>query len=134
MMKKKSNISRSAKLNGEFQKAIYEIISRKIKNPFITEMFSILKVETSPDLKHATIFVSVYSTNEEKKQATFNGIKSEASKIRYELAHAVSHIRTVPELYFILDDSMEYGAKMDKLLHDISVDLQDKESENGENN
>lgn len=106
--------NRIDKLNSEFKKDIYDVIAHKIKNPYITEMFSILKVDTSKDLANAKVYISVFSTNEAKKKATFDAIVSDAKKIRYELAKT-STIRTVPELRFVLDDSMEYGDKMDKL-------------------
>lgn len=111
-------VSRTDKLNGEFQKEIYQIISRKLKNPYITEIFSILRVDTSNDLSHAKVYVSVFSKNEEKKNATFSAICGDAKKIRYELAKT-SNIRTVPELHFILDDSMDYSDKMNKLFNKI---------------
>ena len=117
----KRQINRTDKLNGEFQKEIYDIIKRRIKNPLITEMFSILRVDTSRDLSHAKVFVSVFSTNEEKKIATFNAIVADAKRIRYELAKT-SSIRTVPELHFHLDDSMEYSDKMNKLFNKIKGD------------
>lgn len=107
-------ISRTDKLSGEFQKEIYEIITRKLKNPLITEMFSILRVDTSKDLSHAKVFVSVFSASPEKKQTTFDAIKGDAKKIRYELSKVI-RARTVPELNFVLDDSMEYSDKMNKL-------------------
>lgn len=112
-------VSRSDRLNAEFQKEIYDIISRKLKNPLVTEMFSIIAVDTSRDLSHAKVYVSVYSTNEEKKKATFEAISSDAKKIRYELAKVV-RARTVPELHFFLDTSMEYGDKMEKLFKSIN--------------
>jgi ribosome-binding factor A len=112
-------VSRSDRLNAEFQKEIYEIISRKLKNPLVTEMFSIIAVDTSRDLSHAKVYVSVYSTNEEKKNATFEAISNDAKKIRYELAKVV-RARTVPELHFFLDTSMEYGDKMEKLFKSIN--------------
>jgi ribosome-binding factor A len=112
-------ISRNERLNGEFQKEIYEIISRRLKNPLVTEMFSILRVDCSRDLSYAKVFVSVYSKDENKKKITFDAIKADAKKIRFELAKVI-RARTVPELNFVLDDSMEYGDKMDKLLKSIS--------------
>ena len=118
-MRRKSNISRSDRLNSELQKEIYEIISRKLKNPLITEMFSILAVDCANDLSFAKVYVSVFSTNKEKASTTFEAIKSDAKKIRFELAKVV-RARTVPELKFILDGSMEYGDKMDKLFKKIS--------------
>lgn len=113
---------RVEKLSGEYRKDIYDIIVRKVKNPLITEMFSILDVVVSKDLSHAKVFVSVYSKDEEKKNATFSAIKSEAKKIRHELA-VISNIRTVPELDFVLDGSMEYGDNMDKLFKKIEEEI-----------
>ncbi len=118
-MRRNSNINRNDRLNGEFQKEIYEIISRRLKNPLVTEMFSVLRVDASRDLSHAKVYISIYSKDEEKKQKTFNAIAEDAKKIRYELAK-VMRIRTVPELHFILDGTMEYGDKMEKLFKSIN--------------
>ena len=118
-MRRTSKINRNDRLNGEFQKEIYEIISRRLKNPLVTEMFSIVRVDASRDLSHAKVFVSIYSTDAVKKQQTFNAISSDAKKIRFELAKVI-RARIVPELHFFLDDSMEYGDKMEKLFKSIS--------------
>ena len=118
-MRRNSGINRNDRLNGEFQKEIYDIISRKLKNPMVTEMFSILRVESSKDLSYAKVFVSVYSKDQEKRMATFNAIAGDAKKIRYELSKVI-RARTVPELNFVLDDSLEYGDKMDKLFKSIN--------------
>ena len=75
MRRNNSGISRSDRLNSELQKEIYEIISRKLKNPLITEMFSILRVDCANDLSYAKVYVSVYSTNAEKAKITFDAIK-----------------------------------------------------------
>ena len=82
-------------------------------------MFSIVRVDASRDLSHAKVFVSVYSTDENKKKTTFDAIVADAKKIRYELAKVI-RARTVPELHFILDGSMEYGDKMEKLFKSIN--------------
>ena len=119
MRRNNSGISRSDRLNSELQKEIYEIISRKLKNPLITEMFSILRVDCANDLSYAKVFVSVYSKNAEKSKTTFDAIKADAKKIRFELARVI-RARTVPELNFVLDDSMEYGDKMEKLFKKIN--------------
>ena len=130
MKRSNSNVNRTDRLNGEFQREIYEIITRKLKNPLITEMFSIIAVDTSKDLSHANVYVSVYSLNEDKKVATFNAINNDSKKIRFELAKVMKHIRTVPELHFILDSSMEYGAKMDKLFNQIASEKNQNELDN----
>ena len=118
-MRRTSKISRNDRLNGEFQKEIYEIISRRLKNPLITEMFSILRVDCSRDLSSAKVYVSVYSTDQNKKKITFDAIKADAKKIRFELAKVI-RAHTVPELHFLDDDSMEYGDKMEKLFKRIN--------------
>ncbi|MBR1968688.1 MAG: 30S ribosome-binding factor RbfA [Clostridia bacterium] len=118
-MRRNNGVNRNDRLNGEFQKEIYEIISRRLKNPLVTEMFSILRVDCSRDLSSAKVYVSVYSKNEEKRKITFDAIKADAKKIRFELAKVI-RARTVPELNFILDDSMEYGDKMDRLFKSIN--------------
>lgn len=121
----RSKPNRMERINSEFRKDIYEIISRKIKNPSISAMFSILEVDTSKDLSHAKVYVSVYSADENKRKSTFDAIKSEAKQIRKELARS-ARIRTVPELTFIEDSSMQYGDKMDKLL--LAVKKEDEKS------
>lgn len=114
-------INRSERLKGEYKKAIYEIITRKLKNPYITEMFSITDVEATSDLSYAKVYVSVFSTDVEKKMRTFGEIESSAKTIRYELAKMMKS-RTVPELKFYLDGSMDYSAKMEKLFKEIKND------------
>ena len=119
MKRRNSGISRVDRLNGEFQKEIYDIIARKLKNPLVTQMFSILRVDATSDLSSAKVFVSVYSKDEQKRMETFKAIQADAKKIRFELAKVI-RARTVPELRFILDDSMEYGDKMEKLFKAIN--------------
>ena len=73
-------VNRTDRLNPEFQREIYDIITRRLKNPLVTEMFSVLRVDCTKDLSHAKVYISVYSASEEKKNATFNAIKSDAKR------------------------------------------------------
>ncbi|MBQ4099595.1 MAG: 30S ribosome-binding factor RbfA [Clostridia bacterium] len=106
---------REQRLNSEFQREIYDILKNKVKNHDITEMFSILEVDVTNDLKYAKVFVSVFSTNEDRKQKTFNAICDSAKFVRGELAK-IMRIRTVPELKFVMDTSSDYGNKIDKII------------------
>lgn len=108
-------VKRTDKINSEIKKIVYDIIKTRINVPTITEMFSITDVDCAPDLKSAKVYVSVYSTSEEKKMATFNGIKGASSEIRRVLATKMN-TRCVPELRFYLDTALEYGNKIDKIL------------------
>lgn len=118
MARTNRSVSRTDRLNEEFKREISEIIARRLKNPAITEMVSVMRVETAGDLSHARVYVSVFSKDPEKKAATFAAVKSEAGRIRKELS-AVMRIRTVPELHFFEDDSMEYSDRINKLLKGI---------------
>ena len=108
-------VKREQRLNSEFQKEIYDILKNKVKNHDITEMFSILEVDVTNDLKYAKVYVSIFSTNEERKQKTFNAICDSAKFVRGELAK-IMRIRTVPELKFVMDTSSDYGNKIDKII------------------
>ncbi len=125
---------REKRLNSEFQKEIYSILKNKIKNPAISEMFSISEVDVTNDLKHAKVFVSVFSTDKAKAQATFEAICASAKAVRTELSKTM-RIRTVPELHFVTDNSTDYGNKIDKILSTLTyVTSPDDETvaENGE--
>ncbi|MFQ7034516.1 MAG: ribosome-binding factor A [Candidatus Borkfalkia sp.] len=61
--------------------------------------------------KSAKIYIGMYGKNREEEAATFAGVQKHAGFIRHELAQVMT-MRTVPELHFFVDDSMEYGDKM----------------------
>ncbi len=109
---------RIEKINGEIQKCLYEIITQRMKNPNVTEMVSISRVETANDLKHAKVALSIYSKDAEKTRATFHAIVESAGFIRRELSRMVT-FRTVPELHFSLDDSMAYSEHISSLIQKI---------------
>ena len=109
---------REKRLNSEFKKEIYEILTTKVKDVRLTEMFSITSVMTTADLKQAKVYISIFSLNESRKTDTFEAIKASAGYVRRELSSRM-HIRTVPEFTFLLDTRAEYGEKIDKILNDI---------------
>ena len=121
MKKHGGGVSRTDRLNAELKREISEIIAKKLKNPPVTPMVSVTDVDVSPDISYAKVFVSVFSTDENKKNESFAALCADAKKIRYELGKSM-RIRTVPELDLILDRSLEYGDKMDKLLYKIIED------------
>ena len=117
---------REKRLNSEFRKEIYDILKYKVSSPFITEMFAVTDVVATNDLKYAKVFVSVFSTDAEKRAKTFAAILGQAKFVRSELSRTM-RIRTVPELNFILDDSEEYGQKIDKILNTITYSDNEEE-------
>lgn len=121
---------RMRKIDGEIRRCISEIISTRLKNPEITEMVSIMRVETSGDLKHAKVYVSVFSKNAERAGSTFRALSAAAPAVRRELSQ-MTKLRTVPELHFINDDSLEYSIRISKLIDEV-LPVKDADLQKGE--
>ncbi|MDE5729549.1 MAG: 30S ribosome-binding factor RbfA [Clostridia bacterium] len=111
---------RGERLAGEFQKEIHNIINNKVKakEPSLSVIISVTGADVAPDLKSAKVFISVYDTDKARAEKSFEIIKENAGFIRRELSRVMT-LRTVPELRFILDTSMEYGQKIDKLIYGL---------------
>ncbi len=113
-------VSRTSRLNGEYQKEISVILRRlKDRAPEIKGMISVTEADVAPDLKTANIYVSVYGASEEDTKRTFAALQQNAGYIRHELAQ-VMRSRTVPALTFKMDGSMSYGSKMDELFKGLT--------------
>ncbi len=110
--------NRMTRVNDEITKELANIIRGELKDPRIGVMTSVLRVETTQDLKYCKIFISVLGNDEEKKEV-MKGLKSASGYIRHLLAERIN-LRITPELMFRLDDSVEYGIKMSKLIEKIS--------------
>ena len=110
--------NRMTRVNDEITKELGNIIRGELKDPRIGVMTSVLRVETTQDLKYCKIFISVLGNDEEKKEV-MKGLKSASGYIRHLLAERIN-LRITPELMFRLDDSVEYGIKMSKLIEQIS--------------
>ena len=108
--------NRLNRMDEEYRKTLSQIIDRDLKNPNITGMISVTKVKVTNDLKYAKVYVSILNSKDVKE--TLEGLKKSAGFIRSELAKKVN-LRNTPELTFEIDDSLEYGAKIDSILKDI---------------
>ncbi|MCI1958690.1 MAG: 30S ribosome-binding factor RbfA [Clostridia bacterium] len=116
-MRKKIN-TRMIRVNDEITKEIADIIRTEVKDPRIKSMTSVLRVETTSDLKYCKVYISVLG-NDEEKESVMSGIKNAGGFIRHLLAERIN-LRNTPELIFKLDDSVEYAIKMEKLIKEIS--------------
>ena len=104
------NNNRFNRVEEEIKKEISNIISNKLKNPDVTGLISVTKVKVTTDLKFAKVYVSIL--NAKNTKGTLRGLKQSAGYVRAELAKTIN-LRNTPEIIFELDDSMEYGAKID---------------------
>ena len=121
----RKNSIKNTRINGEVQRELSNIIRGEIKDPRIHPLTSVVAVEVTPDLKYCKAYISVLG-DEEAGKATIEGLRSAASFVRRELAHRVN-LRNTPEIKFILDQSIEYGVNMSKLIDEVTKDLHDEE-------
>ena len=110
------NQTRLGRIEEEYKKELSQIIGYELKNPYVTGLISVTKVKVTNDLKFARVYVSVLNAKNVKD--TIAGLKKSSGFIRSELARRVN-LRNTPELIFELDDSLEYGAKIDTILKEI---------------
>lgn len=90
------------------------VLLRELKDPRVSSMLSIIKVDLSNDLSHCKVYVSAIEGSE-KTIESVKGLKSAAGFIRREIAARIK-LRHVPEFHFIADDSIEYSANINKII------------------
>ena len=115
---------RLGRIDEEYRKEISQIIGYELKNPNVTGLISVTKVKVTNDLKFAKVYVSILNSKNIKD--TLAGLKKSSGYIRSELARRIN-LRNTPELIFELDDSIEYGAKIDSILKEIMPKKEEKE-------
>ncbi|MCL2052668.1 MAG: 30S ribosome-binding factor RbfA [Lachnospiraceae bacterium] len=108
-----------ARRNTEVQRALAEIIRGELKDPRIDPLLSVTAVEVAPDLKNCKAFISVLG-DEKLKTDTLAGLKSAAGFIKSQLARTLN-MRSTPDIKFVLDESIEYGAKISKLIEEAKL-------------
>ena len=118
--------NRINRINEEIQKELSQLL-RKVKDPRVQDtMISITRVETTPDLRYAKIYVSFLQ--EERARDAMAGLKSAGGFLRRELGRGLQ-LRYAPELVWSLDDSIAYGARMLKLIDPLGVEQDDTDPE-----
>lgn len=110
------NSNRFERIGEEYKKEISNIINYKLKNPNVTGLISVTKVKVTNDLKYAKVYVSILNSKNTNK--TMEGLKESAGFMRSKLAKTIN-LRITPELVFELDDSLDYGEKIDKILKEL---------------
>ena len=126
----RKNSIKNTRVNAEVQHELANLIREGIKDPRIHPMTSVTAVEVAPDLKTCRAYISVMG-NEEAKKNTIAGLKSVEGYIRRQLAKNIN-LRNTPEIRFILDESIEYGVAMSKLIDEVTG--KEEVQEDGENN
>ncbi len=113
-------------INQEIQKELSNLL-RTVKDPRVQDcMISVTRVETTPDLRWAKVYISVLQ--EEKAQDAMKGLWSAAGYLRRGLGQGLN-LRYTPEIQWALDDSITYGAKMLALINSLDKGKSEEETE-----
>ena len=129
----RKNSIKNTRINTEVQHELANLIRGGIKDPRIHPMTSVTAVEVAPDLKTCRAYISVLGDDEAKRN-TLEGLKNAEGYIRRQLAKTIN-LRNTPEIRFILDESIEYGVAMSKLIDEVSKKEDAQEvQEDGEDN
>ena len=108
------------RVNSLIRREISELIQRQVKDPRLDAFVAVTAVATSPDLKHAKVFVSCISGKQEE-QKILRVLTAASGFLRKELARNLK-LRRIPELSFHWDDSIEHGDRILRLLDQASAE------------
>lgn len=124
-----ANSTRMGRINDDIQLALSSLL-RSVKDPRVQQgLISVTRVETTGDLRYAKVWLSVLGELNEKEFK--RGLKSCGPWLRRELGASLN-LRYTPELVFELDHSMEYGAKISRMIEEIEEsEKHDEEPDSG---
>ena len=116
----RKNSIKNTRINSEVQRELANIIRGEIKDPRIHPLTSVVTAEVAPDLKTCKAYISVLGDQEAQKK-TLEGLNSAVGYIRRQLARNLN-LRNPPEIRFIMDQSIEYGVHMSRLIDENHVE------------
>jgi ribosome-binding factor A len=111
-----STHNRPARVAEEFRQELSALLARGLKDPRITGFVTVTGAKMSPDLKEATVYVSVHA-GEKERAKTMEGLHAAATFLQREVARAIG-LRNTPHLRFVYDESIERGDRIDRLLRE----------------
>ena len=109
---------RIERVNSAIQKEISELLQREVRDPRLSTLISVTKVDTAPDMKTTRVYISDLG-NEAERLETIKVLASAAGFFRHELARTLK-LRYTPEILFIADNSIERGDRITRLIDNLS--------------
>lgn len=117
MKKQARGFQRGDRVAEQVRRDLADLIRSELKDPRVG-MISLTAVELTPDYAHAKVFFTTLKV--EHLPEIEQGLKRAAGFLRRELGRRI-HIHTLPELHFIYDSSLEYGASMTALIQQANA-------------
>ncbi|MBS4031400.1 MAG: 30S ribosome-binding factor RbfA [Clostridiales bacterium] len=109
---------RAHRVAEEIKREVSDILRSEIKDPRVAGLISITDVTVTRDLRHSKIYISVFGSDEEKQQ-TIEALSKAVGFIRTEIGRRI-RLRHTPQISFQLDQSIAYGAHINKVLRDLN--------------
>lgn len=116
---------RANRVGEQMKKELSDIIGRKIKDPRIG-FVTVTDVQVSGDLQQAKVYISVLG-DEEQRENTLKGLAKAKGFIRTEVGQRI-RLRKTPEIIFEWDESINYGNRINSILHQLQEDSRDNEN------
>lgn len=114
-----STHNRPARVAEEFRQRVSELLARGLKDPRITGFITVTGAKMSPDLKEATVYVSIHG-DEPVRDRTLEGLQAAAGFLQRETARSLG-LRHTPHLRFVYDASVERGDRIERLLKEAKA-------------
>jgi ribosome-binding factor A len=122
--------NRVDRLNSLLKEVISEVVLKDVRNPKVAPLVTVTRVEITPDLQHAKVYVSVIGTNEQKA-VTIDALQTAAGFIAVHSSKKVV-MRHFPELTFKLDNSVDEHLRIDAILNKIHEEQRTRKNGNGD--
>ena len=126
----KKNSTKNRIVSQEVRRELSRLMLDGVKDPRVAPLTTVTDVTVAPDLKTAKVYVSVYGDAEVKKN-TMDGLKNAAPYLRSMLAKNLN-MRLTPQLFFVLDDSLEYAMKIEGMIASLHKEEDSAEEESSE--
>jgi ribosome-binding factor A len=120
---------RANRVGEQMKKELSDIIGRKIKDPRIG-FVTVTDVQVTGDLQQAKVYISVLG-DDEQRENTLKGLAKATGFIRTEIGHRI-RLRKTPEIIFEFDESIDYGNRIETLLHQLHTEDEEQQPEREE--
>jgi len=108
---------RAERVSDEIQRRLMELIATELKDPRVSFLSSITRIQMSPDLHYAKVYISMMGSPDEQK-STITALRHAAGFLRHELGVNL-RLRHTPELQFVLDHSIEEGDRVLRVIREV---------------
>ncbi len=112
---------RTDRINEQLREEISTVIARQIKDPRLNSVISIIRVESSSDLRSARVYISVLGNDKQRKEA-LEGLQSAASFLRREIRDRIN-MKHTPFMTYLLDDSLQEADHLLRLMNEVKPEV-----------